>query len=68
VVTGIADAIAVAREAAGDRDVGLMGSGVIRAAVPARGLAGRPAPAVGRSRARRDPPALRHPEVMEPAK
>ena len=35
VATGIADAIAAAREAAGDRDVALMGSGVIRAALDA---------------------------------
>lgn len=35
VATGIADAIAAARDMAGDRDVALMGSGVIRAALDA---------------------------------
>jgi dihydrofolate reductase len=35
VTTGIADAIAAAREAAGDKDVGLMGGGVLTAALEA---------------------------------
>jgi dihydrofolate reductase len=35
VATGIADAIAAARDLAGDRDVALMGSGMIRAALDA---------------------------------
>ncbi len=35
VTTGIADAIAAAREAAGDKDVGLMGGGVVTAALKA---------------------------------
>jgi dihydrofolate reductase len=35
VTTGIEDAIAAAREAAGDRDVALMGGGVVTAALKA---------------------------------
>jgi dihydrofolate reductase len=34
-VTGIADAIAAAREAAGDKDVGLMSGGIVTAALTA---------------------------------
>lgn len=35
VITGIEDAVAAAREAAGDKDVGLMGGGVVTAALQA---------------------------------